>query len=130
MTEARATPAAGAIATTAPEAEPRGRLESVDLVRGAVMILMALDHVRDHLHRGSVTQDPLDLAHTTPALFLTRWITHFCAPVFVFLAGSGAFLSATRGRTTADLSRFLLTRGLWLVLLELTVVNVAWQLGW
>lgn len=88
------------------------------------MILMALDHTRAFLSDARFA--PLDLAHTTPALFLTRWVTHFCAPVFFLLAGLGASLSIARGRTVAEVSRFLLTRGLWLVLLELTVVAVGW----
>jgi uncharacterized membrane protein len=88
------------------------------------MILMALDHTRAFL---SVARfPPLDLVDTTPALFLTRWVTHFCAPVFFLLAGLGAYLSLARGRTVTEISRFLLTRGLWLVLLELTVISVGW----
>lgn len=109
-------------------AAPSRRLESIDLVRGLAMVLMALDHVRDHLHRG-VLHDPTDLSSTTPALFVTRWITHFCAPVFVFLAGTGSFLWAARGRSPGETSRYLLTRGLWLVALELTVINWEWQMG-
>ena len=100
------------------------RLDSVDLLRGLVMVIMALDHVRDYFT--DVRFDPLDLTQTNAALYFTRWITHFCAPVFVFLAGTGAFLSTTRGRTKQELSRFLLTRGLWLVFLELTWVRFGW----
>ena len=100
------------------------RLDSVDLLRGIVMVLMALDHVRDYFT--NVRFDPLDLAQTTAGLFATRWITHFCAPAFVFLAGTGAFLSTTRGKSKVDLSRFLFTRGLWLVFVELTIVRFGW----
>ena len=102
----------------------RGRVESVDLVRGVIMILMALDHTRAFLSDARFA--PLDLVYTTPALFFTRWVTHFCAPVFFLLAGLGASLSLTRGRTVPEISRFFLTRGLWLVLLELTLVSVGW----
>jgi uncharacterized membrane protein len=94
------------------------RLSSVDLVRGAVMVLMAIDHVR--VYSGLPAGGP------TPGIFFTRWITHFCAPAFVFLAGTGAFLRLSRGGDAAGLSRFLLTRGLWLVFLELTVVRLCW----
>ena len=88
------------------------------------MVLMALDHVRDFVH---VQTDPTNLATTTIPLFATRWITHFCAPVFMLLAGVGAYLQLTRGKTKRDLSIFLVTRGLWLVVLEVTVVRC---LGW
>jgi len=97
---------------------------SIDCLRGLVMILMALDHTRAFLSAARFA--PLDLVYTTPALFLTRWVTHFCAPVFFLLAGLGASLSLARGRTVPEISRFFLTRGLWLVLLELTVVSVGW----
>jgi len=103
----------------------RTRLDSVDLLRGLVMVLMALDHVRDFFT--NVPYDPLDLTKTNAALFFTRWITHFCAPVFIFLAGTGAFLSTTRGKTRSELAWFLLTRGLWLAFLEVTYVRC---LGW
>ena len=103
------------------------RLEAIDAVRGTVMIVMALDHVRDFIHRGAMSQSPTDLATTTPALFLTRWVTHICAPTFMFTAGLGAFLWWHRGKTRRELSTFLLTRGLWLIVLEVTVMRLAYN---
>jgi uncharacterized membrane protein len=100
------------------------RLISVDVLRGLVMVIMALDHTRDFLT--SVWTAPEDLAHTNGALFFTRFITHYCAPVFAFLAGTGAFLSTRRGKSLQQVSWFFVSRGLWLVLLELTVVDFAW----
>jgi uncharacterized membrane protein len=102
----------------------RGRLDSIDLVRGLIMVFMALDHVRDYF--SNVTFDPMNLQQTTPGLFFTRWITHYCAPNFIFLAGAGALLTGARGRTPAQLAWFLVTRGLWLIFLELTVVKFFW----
>jgi len=100
------------------------RLVSVDVLRGIVMVIMALDHTRDFLT--SLRFAPEDLGHTYGWLFFTRFITHYCAPVFSFLAGTGAFLSTRRGKSIGQVSRFFLSRGLWLVLLELTVVDFAW----
>jgi uncharacterized membrane protein len=126
-----------------PVAAKRARLESVDVVRGVIMILMALDHTRDFFGTSGI--NPTDPATTTIPLFFTRWITHFCAPTFFLLTGTGAFL-AKRRRSTSELSRFLFTRGLWLIFLELTVTRclgwqfnfdyhvlilvVLWALGW
>ncbi len=90
------------------------------------MVLMALDHVRDYTNTGYMFIDPTNLDYTTPSLFFTRWITHFCAPVFVFLAGTSAFLYGAKYSSKNRLSKFLFTRGIWLVLIELTVVNFSW----
>jgi uncharacterized membrane protein len=121
----------------------RVRLESIDLVRGVIMILMALDHTRDFF--GNSGLNPTDPGTTTVPLFFTRWITHYCAPVFFLLTGTGAYLSL-RKKSKTELSRFLFTRGLWLIFLEVTVVRclgwqfnfdyqltlvmVLWALGW
>jgi uncharacterized membrane protein len=129
--------AVGSVATK------RVRIEAIDVVRGVIMILMALDHVRDFF--GNSRLNPTDPATTTIPLFFTRWITHFCAPVFFLLTGTGAYLSR-RKKTKRELSRFLVTRGLWLIFLELvvvrclgwqfnfdyhlTILNVLWALGW
>jgi uncharacterized membrane protein len=108
-------------------ASPTRRVEAIDAVRGTVMILMALDHVRDFVHRGAMSYSPTDLATTTPVLFLTRWVTHVCAPTFMFTAGLGAFLWSRRGKSKPQLSTFLLTRGLWLMVLEVTVMRLAYD---
>lgn len=111
--------------TIAPE-QPgtRARIEAVDLVRGIIMVLMALDHVRDYF--GDLAANPTNLATTTIPLFFTRWITHFCAPVFFLLTGVGASLALAR-RGHRGLSHFLVSRGLWLIFLEFTVVRFLWQ---
>jgi uncharacterized membrane protein len=115
-------PAADTFGSYTP-ARSRSRLDSVDLLRGIVMVIMMLDHTREFIHASVLQFDPLDPARTHPVLFFTRWITHFCAPVFVFLAGTGAYLQLARGKSRGELSRFLWTRGLWLIVLEFTVVR-------
>jgi uncharacterized membrane protein len=105
----------------------RSRISSVDVVRGAVMVLMALDHVRDYVT--NLRFQPEDLSRGTAALFATRWVTHFCAPAFFLLAGIRIGLSANRGATPRDLSRYLIARGLWLLVLELVITPIGWQFG-
>src|SRR5436305_4078368 len=97
------------------------RLEAIDMVRGLVIIIMAIDHVRDFFLFGT-EQDPMGNPNITAGLFATRWITHFCAPVFVLLAGASAGLMAAR-KSRSDLARFLLTRGVWLIFVEVFVVS-------
>jgi uncharacterized membrane protein len=130
------------MSVAAQSAAPRIRLESVDVLRGVVMILMALDHSRDFF--GDRAANPVDIATTTVPLFFTRWVTHICAPTFFLLTGTGAWLSRRR-KSTSELSQFLFTRGLWLIFLEFTIgrfglqfnfdyhvtfLIVLWALGW
>ena len=97
---------------------PKQRIASIDLLRGLIMIIMALDHVRDYFHYSAFQFDPLDLTKTSAPIFFTRWITHFCAPIFMMLAGTSAFLIGQR-KSKKELSWFLFTRGLWLVFIEM-----------
>lgn len=101
------------------------RVQSIDLLRGAVMVIMALDHVRDYFHSRAFLYSPTDLTQTTVPIFFTRFVTHYCAPVFVFLAGISAFLYGA-GRSRKELSFFLFTRGIWLLIAEVTIVTLAW----
>ncbi|WP_231459734.1 DUF1624 domain-containing protein [Pedobacter sp. Leaf132] len=120
------------------------RIVSIDILRGLVMIIMALDHTRDFFHIQAMTGDPLNPDTTTPFLFFTRWITHFCAPTFVFLSGLSAYLSA-QNKTPSQSSAFLFKRGLWLIFIEVAIVTlgltfnptynfvilqVIWAIGW
>jgi len=112
------------------ETSGSARVQSVDALRGAIVIIMALDHVRDFIHISAMSFSPTDLTRTTAELFFTRWITHFCAPVFAFTAGIGAFFWYYHGRTLPQLSRFLVTRGLWLMFLELTWLRFILLFQW
>jgi len=143
MSSLAASVAISAAPSVAPVAGTRLRIESVDIVRGVIMILMALDHTRDFFGNSAI--NPVNLDVTTIPLFFTRWVTHFCAPTFFLLTGTGAFLSRSR-KSTTELSGFLLTRGLWLIFLELVVTRgfgfqfnfdyhlimlfILWALGW
>ena len=100
----------------------RLRINSIDVLRGIVMIIMAIDHTRDFFHIGANLDDPLNLQTTTPMLYFTRWVTHFCAPVFVFLSGVSIYLQSLR-KTKKELSTFLIKRGLWLIFVELVIVT-------
>ena len=111
--------------TDAPARAGAARVDALDVVRGLVMVVMALDHVRDYV--SNVAFDPVNMTLTWPALFYTRWITHFCAPAFSFFAGTGAFLSLSRGKTPESLARFLATRGLFLIALEFFVLRFVWM---
>ncbi len=128
MTEFRPSVHLAAVSTVAtggsqPSDQRAYRMTSIDIVRGLVIVIMALDHVRDHMMMGSV-QDPTADPSTGPLLFATRWITHFCAPTFVFLAGVSAGLMARR-KSSGELARFLVLRGLWLILIEVLVISTA-----
>ena len=101
----------------------RERVYSIDFLRGVVMMIMLLDHTRDFVHHGAFLSDPTDPVTTNVPLFFTRWITHYCAPTFVFLSGISIYLQKMNGKGTGELSRFLFTRGLWLIILEFTVVR-------
>jgi uncharacterized membrane protein len=114
---------------SSPPATKPDRLDSIDCLRGLVMVLMALDHTRDFF--GTFTWGGAENANfASPTIFFTRWVTHFCAPTFVLLAGTGAFLSQARGMSKPKLAAFLLSRGVWLVTLELTVVHFGWSFDW
>ena len=104
------------------------RLPGIDRMRGLVIVLMALDHVRDFFNVDALYFDPTDLTRTYPALFLTRFVTHYCAPTFVLLAGVSAFLHGRKLDDRGALARFLLTRGIWLILLDAIVVSPVWAL--
>ncbi|TQV87628.1 DUF1624 domain-containing protein [Aliikangiella coralliicola] len=107
--------------------QPGNRLVAIDILRGLIIVLMALDHTRDFW--GAAGFSPTDLSQTSPSWFFTRWVTHLCAPLFVFLTGMSAFLYGQKVRSKRELRNFLLSRGIWLILLEITLVNISWQFG-
>jgi uncharacterized membrane protein len=123
MEQVLTTPAGIPVSKVEPLKRSAYRIDSIDLLRGLVMIIMALDHTRDFFHSQAMTDDPLNLATTTPLLYFTRWITHFCAPVFVFLAGTSAYLQSLR-KPKKELSLFLIKRGLWLLAVEVFLISL------
>lgn len=131
MTDAALSPASPAHAT--PALAAGARISEIDMMRGFVIVLMALDHTRDYFLGGpgmvGIGGNLLDPTTTTPLLYITRWITHLCAPTFVFLAGVSAYLQFAKGKPTPQLSGFLFTRGLWLIFLEITVLSFGWSFG-
>jgi uncharacterized membrane protein len=112
--------------TTCSDTSVKKRIESIDILRGVVMVIMALDHVRDFFHIEAFTDDPMNLATTTPLLYFTRWITNFCAPVFVLLSGTSIYLQSLR-KTKKELSTFLIKRGLWLIFVEVIIISFSWS---
>ena len=104
-------------------ASTQKRIDSIDVLRGIVMVIMAIDHVRDFIHQGAYLDDPLNVSTTTPVLFFTRWITHLCAPTFVFLSGLSIYLQSIR-KTKSELSSFLIKRGLWLIFVEFGLITL------
>ncbi len=128
MTDATVTPATPVSPARSAALAAGVRISEIDMLRGLVIVLMALDHVRDYFFSGGgFAINPLDPAQTTPWLYTTRWITHLCAPTFVLLSGVSAYLQFAKGKTIPELSRFLLTRGLWLIFLEVTLISFGWQ---
>jgi uncharacterized membrane protein len=105
------------------------RLDAIDSLRGLVIVLMVLDHVRDFMHAPAFLFSPTDLTQTTPLLFMTRWVTHLCAPTFVFLSGVSIFMQRCNGKGPNELGKFLLTRGLWLIFLEFTIIGFGFNMG-
>jgi uncharacterized membrane protein len=119
------------LSKTAPTLKATHRIASIDILRGIVMIIMALDHTRDFFHHDAqIGNDPLNFQTTWPFLFFTRWITHYCAPIFVFLSGTSVFLYAQRGKTKKEVAWFLFTRGVWLIIAEIVIVNGLWQFNY
>ncbi len=106
----------------------QNRLMSIDILRGIIIILMALDHTRDFF--GAASFAPTDLSQTNTAWFLTRWVTHFCAPLFILLTGMSAFLYLQKCQSKKQLSHFLITRGLWMIFVEIIFINLSWQFGY
>ena len=107
------------------QAITKTRIYSLDVLKGLVMIIMALDHTRDFFHFDAFIHDPLDVNTTSVFLYFTRWITHFCAPAFVFLAGCSIFIQGLR-KDPKELSMFLFKRGIWLIFIEVIVITFAW----
>lgn len=112
---------------TQPAIPVKKRIDSIDILRGLVMVIMALDHTRDFF--SSINYNPTDLTKASTALFLTRFVTHYCAATFVFLAGTGAFLYLKQHKSKLDATKFLASRGIWLIILELTLIHLAWGGG-